>query len=284
MAVTDNSAAMALVDLERYPIDDLRTATGNELVERCRRDLDERALCTLPGFLRPAAVENLVDEAKPLVADAVYTDTMRNIFFQPTGDGDFAPDHPHNATFPNRFARIVNHQFPNEGMSRALFLWPALTEFVRQVFGAETMYPTQCPHLALTMKIEAEGDTDSWHYDGNDGVVSLLLQQPDEGGLFEYAPYIRSLKDDRFDDVARVLRDPKRHAQRPPLEPGTLVFFNGNLSLHRVTQVGKTTKPRMILLFSFDRSPNYIFPNRAAERLRALPKLKDLTEKHSKYT
>lgn len=283
MPVTDESAAMALVDIERYPIHDLSTPAAEKLVAQCRDDLTARALCRLPGFLREDAVKKLVDEARALLPEAVYTDTMRTMFFGPAQGPEFPPDHPRNMEYPNRYARIVNHQFPNEGLSRALFLWPAVAEFVRQVFGAETMYPTQCPHYALTMKIEGEGDTDSWHYDGNDGVVSLLLQMPDEGGLFEYAPYIRTRTDENSAAVADVLRDPQHHALRPPLEPGTLVFFNGDLSLHRVTPVGKTTKPRMVLLFSFDRSPNFVFPNRAAERLRQLPKVKDLTDRRSNY-
>jgi hypothetical protein len=284
MPATDNTAAMALVDVERYPIHDLASSAGQNLVTQCRQDLAAQALCSLPGFLRHEAIQKLVDEARPLIPDAVYADTMRTIFFERAEGAGYPADHPRNMEFRNRYARIVNHQFTNEGLSRALFLWPAVTQFVRQVFGAETMFPTQCPHLALTMKIEGEGDTDSWHYDGNDGVVSLLLQLPDEGGLFEYAPYIRSHEDDNIDGVRSVLNDPAHHAVRPPLEPGTLVFFNGDLSLHRVTPVGKTTKPRMILLLSFDRTPNFVFPNRAAERIRALPTVKELGRESAKYS
>ncbi|MGH6631453.1 MAG: hypothetical protein ACREB3_17125, partial [Burkholderiales bacterium] len=76
-----------------------------------------------------------------------------------------------------------------------------------------------------------------------------------------------------------VLADPERHAVRPPLEPGTFVFFNGNLSLHRVTPVVKTRKPRMILLFSFDRSPNYVFPQRAVDHIRSLSTMRQRAER-----
>ena len=283
MPTTDIAMAMALVDTDRYPIHDLSDAVGQALVAQCRQDLATKALCSLPGFLRPYAIEKLVDEAGALIPDAVFTETMRTIFFGRAVGAPFPADHPRNQEFPNRFARIVNHQFPNEGPSRALFLWPALTEFVRQVLVAKTMYPTQDPHVALTMKVEGEGDTDSWHYDGNDGVVSLLLQVPDEGGLFEYAPYLRTDDDENIAGVTNVLNNPERYAVRPPLEPGTLVFFNGHLSLHRVTPVGQTTKPRMVLLFSYDRAPNYVEPNALAERLRRLPKVKDLNEQPSRY-
>ncbi|MEQ8369986.1 MAG: hypothetical protein RIC83_04890 [Alphaproteobacteria bacterium] len=275
--------AMSLVDTDRYPIHDLDSPAGRALVERCQRDLRERALCALPGYLRPEGLRKLVDEANGLMPNAVFTDNMRKVNFQVETDEVLPADHPRNVTYANRYARLVNYLFPNQGYSRALFLWSRQIDFVRQVYGAETMFPTQCPHLGLTMKVEGEGDTDGWHYDGNDGVITLLLQKPDEGGYFEYAPYIRTLEDERFDEVAKVLRDPVTYAQRPEAEPGTFVFFNGNLSLHRVAPVGRTTKPRMVLIFSYDRTPNYVFGDRVAERFAAMPKVKDVAALRTRY-
>ena len=46
-----------LIDLERYPLDALETARGAQLVAQCRHDLKENALCLLPGFVHPQALE-----------------------------------------------------------------------------------------------------------------------------------------------------------------------------------------------------------------------------------
>ena len=106
-------------------------------------------------------------------------------------------------------------------------MWEPLRLFVRDVFGVPALYRSQCPHLALTLKIEGEGDIDNWHYDSNDGVVSILLKNADEGGNFEYAPYLRSEADERYDWVARVLADPETHAIRHRAAPGDFMLFNG---------------------------------------------------------
>ena len=37
------------------------------------------------------------------------------------------------------------------------------------------------------------------------------------------------------------------------------------------------------VLFSFDRAPNFVFPNVVAERIRSLPKVKDLGDRRSRY-
>ena len=69
-----------------------------------------------------------------------------------------------------------------------------------------------------------EGDELQWHFDQTDFVVSLALQDADEGGDFEVAPFIRTADDEHYDDVARVLAgdresldgaaDDARHAAR----------------------------------------------------------------------
>ena len=46
-----------------------------------------------------------------------------------------------------------------------------------------------------------DGDYFPWHFDGNDFTVSILVNESDEGGDFEYAPDIRSPKNENFNDV-----------------------------------------------------------------------------------
>ncbi|MEQ8369635.1 MAG: hypothetical protein RIE31_09010 [Alphaproteobacteria bacterium] len=263
--------ARDLIDIERYPIDRLDSVEGQALVAACRADLKARALCRLPGFIRPAALEMLAGEANPLTAYGLHRSEERTFMSYGQDVSGLPAGHPRRARHHAAYRQVMNYRIPNDSLIRRLYLWPALTEFVRQVFGARTLYQSQCPHLALTMKVEGEGDTDAWHYDPNDGVVSLLLQKADEGGEFEYAPYLRTEEDERFDQVAKVFADPTTHAQRPPVEPGTFVFFNGHLSLHRVRPVGRTRKPRIIALFSYDQEPDQVFNQRFIDHLHSFP-------------
>merc|ERR1711918_179954 len=97
-----------------------------------------------------------------------------------------------------------------------------------------------------------EGDELSWHFDTNDWVLSLLLQESDEGGVFRYCPDIRSEQDENYEEVAGVLHGTAQQCVRDlNLQVGCLCLFRGNRSLHCVTRVGKTCKPRLILLLSY---------------------------------
>ena len=40
-----------VVDLTRYPVNDLASPGGQALVHACRADLDAKGVCSLPGFI-----------------------------------------------------------------------------------------------------------------------------------------------------------------------------------------------------------------------------------------
>lgn len=248
-----------LIDLERYPIENLDAPAGRSLVSDCRRQLDERALCLLPGFLRAGALGRLAVEAQVLAPQAYRTDNPRTPYGWMHNKG-FPPDHPRSALFRNACGSVMTHQIAGDSEIQRLYHWDPLTEFVRAALGLEALYRSACPHLSLVINVMTEDDRLGWHFDTNDGVVSLLLQQPDEGGRFEYAPYIRSEEDENDAALARLFRGEAGIAVQPAITPGTFVLFKGRRSCHRVTRLGPTTKPRLIALFSYDERPGMVFP------------------------
>ena len=258
--------AAQVVDLDRYPIHEIEGSIDRDLVAGCRDALHERALCRLPGFVRSEVVRALADEAAGL-EDVALSYAARRIAYDDRDDA--LPDsHLRNRRYLCRYRQVLNHQISNDSALRQLYQWPPLTEFIRRVLGIDTLYPSTCPHLALTLQLARAGDTNGWHFDGNDFVVSLLLQEPDSGGEFEYAPYVRTAEDERYDRIAAVVDDPDRNAERPRIEAGTFTLFKGDLSLHRVRPIGETEKPRIIALFSYDENPGHVFPQDYIDELR----------------
>ena len=264
-----------LIDLDRYPIDRLNSKAGQLLVARCRSDLDDCAAATLPSFIRQAEIANLVEEAESLVQVAHRYDGDSVTFYEEDdigcSDTDSLESVVRSARHPNRYCQILNYQIPNHSDLRAIYLWPPLTEFIRQVLNVEQLFLSQCPHLALTMKVAYEGDTDGWHYDPNDGVITLVLQTADNGGEFEYAPNIRNKIDQNYAGVDRLFKSPDIEATRLALEPGTFTFFNGRHSMHRVRPVGSTRQPRIVSIFSFDQRPDHFFAQSYINKLRRFP-------------
>ena len=248
-----------LIDLDRYPVDNLEKPETVALVAGLRGDLDETALARLPGFLKPGAVADMAAEAQELVPAAHRRSQLRTPYGWMDNSG-FSEGHPRHALFIRRAGIITRDMFPETSLVRSLYLWEPLTAFIRRVLGFDALFRSDDPWLSVVVDVEDEGGQFGWHFDTTDGVVSLLLQEPDEGGGFELVPYIRDEDDENYEEVASVFAGNSTVVQKPPIAAGTFLLFRGRRSLHRVAPVGRTAKPRLIALFSYDRRPGMVFP------------------------
>ncbi len=252
MKVTD------LVNLDSYPIQDIQSPTAQALVTKCRQDLDKNALCTLENFVSPETLMVMKTEIDDLLPSAYRAEHERTPYSW-RYNLDFPDGHPRRALHWNRYGYLLYDQFNKMALISQLFEWPPLTEFVRQVLGFETLYRTADPYLSIVANIMQAGDELAWHFDTNDGVVSLMLQPADEGGHFEYAPYIRDEVDENYGSIQKLFEGSSSLADQPAIEAGTFVLFKGRRSCHRVTPIGQTTHPRVNILYSFDERPGMVF-------------------------
>jgi len=255
----DLSPVRDLVDFERYPIATLDGPETRTLIARERERLDSTGLCSLEGFLRPQALAGLAAEAAALAPD-VHRRDHQDIAYGRYRDrlDEFPADHPVRATSLFRMGLIAYDQFPQDGGIKALYHWDGLTRLVGALTGNDTLHRTADPLLSLNLSVLRPGDTHGWHVDGNDFSVTLLLQEAEAGGRFEYAP-VASPRDENFDAVAGVLRGETDHVVTPALKAGTLSIFRGRWSMHHVTPV-EGTVTRMQVIFSYHVEPGMVFP------------------------
>ncbi|MDH3265117.1 MAG: hypothetical protein OEM24_14105, partial [Paracoccaceae bacterium] len=82
-------------------------------------------------------------------------------------------------------------------------------------------------------------------------------QAAEEGGRFEFAPNIRSPRDENYEGVRKVLDGDRGSVLSLDLKPGDLQIFQGRNSLHRVTKVSGR-RPRYTAIFSYAREPGMI--------------------------
>ena len=246
------------LDLDRYPIADLDTPAGQALLARSREALARENLLLLPGFIRPAATARLAGELLQALPSAYRRD--RTI----EGIGTYR-DHPASANGRrieianrSRQAILAGDQIPQEGGLWTLFRWQPLTDFIAAVVGVERLYRSADPLAALSATALGDGDTHGWHFDENDFVVSLLLQEPEAGGQFEVLPDARVDAGIDYERCAAALAGTAADLRRPRLEAGTLSLFRGQRALHRVSPV-VGNRQRLIALFSYDRRPGMMF-------------------------
>ena len=102
------------------------------------------------------------------------------------------------------------------------------------------------------------GETLNWHFDRSEFTVTLLIQNPEEGGDFQYRSALRSDTDSNLEGVARLLRDEDPRAATLSLTPGTLNVFLGKNTAHRVSPV-VGERDRMVAVFSYYERPGVVF-------------------------
>ena len=242
--------AAALIDLERYPIDRLESAPGRELVNRCRADLTARGASQLQGFLAPDAVRRMTDEAAAL-ADRTFTNAAEhNVYFEDI-DPTLPDDDPRRMMQRASQATVAYDDIPRGAAIRALYEWDPLLAFVGAALGKDPFYRNADPLGALNVVHYRAGDELGWHFDRAEFVVTLMLQAAAEGGDFEYIPNLRDDRDENRDGVRRLLRGDMRDVIHLPSTPGTLAFFRGRHSIHRVTPIaGEVLRINAVLAFA----------------------------------
>ena len=235
-----------IVDLERYPLSAPESSAAVALVRSGRERLAAEGVFTLPGLVRPAGLAAMQDEADRLCPDAFRRIDRRNGF--PSGMGEVTRV---------SLGCVGYDQMRPESAMRRLFLWDGLTRFVSEVLERRPYYRSADPIASCMVTEFTPGDELGWHFDPNDGVVTLMLRSAGAGGAFEYVPDVRH-RDDLPAIIDRALAGECEDVRELDVPPGTLTLFNGCRSLHRVAPVSALPSRRMLTL-SYDSAPEQCF-------------------------
>lgn len=245
-----------IINLDRYPIIDLATTAAQSTLSVCHEQIAQNGLCLLPDFIRPDALNIILDEARSLTPAAHRTEHWRT-----TANG---ADNNQTGTLARAtracMGSIAYDDISAESPLRTLYEWDGFTAFINAVLNRNNriFYRTNDTLVNCMLTVLTQGDELGWHYDPNDGVVSLLLQAPDQGGEFEFAPDIRAPAPNAAKYELEVLDNEYEALISHAIQPGTLSLFNGHRSLHRVAPV-TGQRERVIALFNYAEQPGYCF-------------------------
>ncbi len=244
-----------ILDLVRYPLHD-PSRTG-PLIQKGQAHLEEFGLFNLEGLVCSKAVHRIVDPLEALFATEAFTHSQEhNIYF-----ADKVPGLPENHAALRRF-QTVNHTlcadqlFPNPLLE--IYEWKPLIGFLAAVMRKDCLFPMADPLAKVNVMGYQQGEALNWHFDRAEFTVTILLQEPDQGGEFQYCSHLRSEHDPNYDGVGAFLADDAASAHTLDLRAGTLNVFRGRCTAHRVSPVvGDRT--RIIAVFSYFDHPGVMF-------------------------
>ena len=250
------------MNLSQYPIDTPENPETQRLIQECRSALSANGMCILPNFVSATTLDRMQQEAKSLSPDAHHNEHWRT---SPRGGGDSPVGESTKATRASIWA-IAFDQMSSDSPSRQLYQSDDLLNFVSAITDEPELYRCIDPLVSCHFSVFRDGDELGWHYDPKTNlVVTLQLQDADDGGDFEFANGVRGEEFDNAEIELAIIEDRYDDVQGPDLRPGTLTIINGHSSFHRVTPV-VGNQERIVTLLNYSTTPDYCFSDNIRQR------------------
>ncbi len=260
-----------LIDLQRFPIHDLTSPIRQSLIQNCHAGLADDGCVVIPNFIRDSATCAMREEATRLMPQANPTVDRTNPYFS-ADDASLPADHP-KRFFEARTSSYINSDIlEQQSLLRKIYDSDVMVHFISECLRITPIYRWADPLGRNPYSVMGDGDYFPWHFDGNNFTVSILVQESDSGGDFEYCADIRADGDENYAAVREKLNGDREGVKTLALKTGDMQIFKGRYSLHRVTKT-YGTKPRIIALPTYVTNPYLVNRPHHAKVLygRAMP-------------
>ena len=232
-----NNRLKTIVDLERYPIRDLNSPKIKETIKKCKNDLDKFSCATIPNFILFESLEIMNAELKKHINEVYMSKESINAYLYSKDDSSLPIDHP-KRIFINRDNGYLNSDlFEKDSEMKFLYVQKELLKFVSACLGVSPIYRWADPLACHAYNVMKPNGILPWHFDSCEFSLSILMQKPEKGGIFEYCPNIREPGNENFKEVKKILDGDRTRVRQLKLDPGDLQIFKGRFTLHRVTKV-----------------------------------------------
>ena len=252
-----------LVDLDTYPLNRPDSEAYQAVIHQARAKLRAVGCAVIRDLVRTDAVTAINEEIVGQKHTTHFSIEVMNPYFHTMHNPDFPEHHPVN-TFLERSSGFIPGDSWDSGLAiDALFRAPELAQFLADCLEIGALHCYADPLAGLTTNILDPGQQFTWHFDTNDFAVTVLVQDADSGGEFQYCPAIRSATDENFDTIQAVLDGAETIGRSEgvhtlELRPGDLQIFRGRHSLHRVKRVAADSQPRHAAIFAYTEQPGVI--------------------------
>lgn len=241
------------INLASHPIKELDSPRGGALVDACMAGLRDHGTYVLEGFLCEQAIATILKQLRGVLGKAFYNPKNHNAYLAPE-DVRLPALHPRNRRQLTSSATLAYDFIAGDSLLERIYRWPPLRDFIARTLGAAELHPYADDLAAVNVLIYPPGTQTGWHFDNAQFTVTLMLRQAQQGGAYEYAPFIRSPDDDNYAAVGAVLDGQSAAVRTLELRAGDLVVFQGRYTLHRVTEV-YGEEPRIIAVLAYDVEP-----------------------------
>ncbi|KIC43043.1 arpA protein [Ruegeria sp. ANG-R] len=234
-----------IVDLTTYPIED------PEFRARLKQTYQRDGVLEMPGFVKENAISDIRSDGLAN-QDQVYAKTEKHTVYLSPQDTAFELDHPRNRLVTSSKGCLTDDQIAEASALRALYDSDIFRAFLCDVLEEDALYEYADPLSSINLHFAEKGQELGWHFDNSSFAITLMVQAPEQGGSFEYVRDVRDADagEMSFDAVGDIL-DGRTPVSQLDADAGTLVFFRGRNSIHRVApNEGEQTRILAVLAYN----------------------------------
>jgi len=232
-----NDRLETIVNLDEYPIQDLNSAKLKNVIQKCKQDLDQFSCSTIPNFILPKSLEIMNLELENLVDKVFMSNKSINPYLNSKDDPSLPKNHPKRIFMERDNGYLNSDLFEKNSEMKFLYEQEELLKFVSACLGVSPIYRWADPLACHAYNIMRPEGILPWHFDSCEFTLSIMIQKPEKGGVFEYCPFIREPGNENFEEVKKVIEGDRSRVRQLKLEPGDLQIFKGRFTLHRVTKI-----------------------------------------------
>lgn len=210
-------------------------------------------ILVIEHFFKGPLLQAMIEEANCLASDAFYKPVSGNAYLQPANP-DLPTDHALNLNETTTVGVVAYDQFPQDSLIRAVYSDPDFHDLIARILNRGPLYRYDCELGALNLAVMRPGDYLRWHFDQSDFVVSIPLQPAEQGGIYQYVKNLKNEDEPNYEGVKAVIRGQGSPVQALETPPGSLIFFEGRHTLHRVTTI-EGERSRLVALLGYADRP-----------------------------
>ena len=129
-----------IVDIEKYPINDLSSSKIKDLIKKCKDELNQYSCSTISNFILPKSLKVMNEELEKQLDEVYMSKESINAYLYSKDDPSLPQDHP-KRLFMNRYNGYLNSNcFPKNSEMKYLYETDELLKFISACLGVSPIY------------------------------------------------------------------------------------------------------------------------------------------------
>ena len=245
-----------IINIRDHPIE------NKEYRNYCYETLRKKSILTLENFLNQECLYSIQQEALLLEAKAFYCSQKHTVLLNQYDESIDKKD-PTNIEVISDKGCVPHDLIKQNSQLNLLYHSLKFKNFLINVLGIKSIFPYRDTLSSINYNYYQNKQQLGWHFDNASFAITLMIQSPDKGGVFEYINKGRDYNSNFIDKdfIYSVLNDEVKVKQLF-VNPGTLILFYGRNYLHRVTPV-ESIKPRILVTLNYNEEDNIMLSENA---------------------